>query len=136
MGEHLRAGEVDLYVERVGQGPDVLLSAGLGDPVEAWQFPLDALSDRYRLIAYDNRGMGRSPLPDEPFSVADLADDAAAIPQALEVPAAHVASFSGGAAIAQELALRHPALVRSLVLVSTWARWDLTRPPCLASGVG
>ena len=57
-------GELDLWVERRGDGPDVLLIAGLGDPAEAWQLQLDGLADRYRVTAFDNRGVGRTPLAD------------------------------------------------------------------------
>src|ERR671916_25037 len=124
MGEHVRAGDLDIWTEQVGQGPDVLLIGGLGDTVESWQFQLDGLADRYRLTAFDNRGAGRAAMPEGPVSVEALADDAAGVLRAFEIPSAHVAGFSGGSIICQEFALRHPELVRSLVLQSTWPALD------------
>jgi 3-oxoadipate enol-lactonase len=94
MGEHMRAGELDIWTEQVGQGPEVLLIGGLSDTVESWQLQLDGLSDRYRLIAFDNRGAGRTAMPEGPISAAVMADDAAAVLRALDVSSAHVAGFS------------------------------------------
>lgn len=124
MGRHLRAGELEIWAEQAGDGPDVLLIGGLGDTVESWQFQLDGLAEGYRMTAFDNRGAGRTAMPDGQPTVEAMADDAAGVLRGLDISSAHVAGFSGGSIIAQELAIRHPELVRSLVLQSTWGAMD------------
>jgi pimeloyl-ACP methyl ester carboxylesterase len=115
---------VPLWIEQRGSGPDLVLLCGLGDTHQAWSQQLQSLADRFRVTAIDNRGVGRSGLPDGRFTVADMALDAAGALDAVGIVRAHVAGFSMGGAIAQELALARPDLVASLVLVGTWCRTD------------
>ena len=92
---------------------------GLGATLELWRRLLPSLSATHRAILLDNRGVGRSTVPDPPYSIPQMADDAAAVLDAAAVDAAHVIGASMGGVIAQELALRHPNRVSSLVLACT-----------------
>jgi pimeloyl-ACP methyl ester carboxylesterase len=107
---------VKLYTEEYGEGEPLLLITGLGYAIWSWQRQIPDWSQQFTCVAVDNRGTGRSPKPPGPYSIEQMADDAA---EALGGRRAHVAGFSMGGYIAQMLALRHPELVDRLVLVCT-----------------
>jgi pimeloyl-ACP methyl ester carboxylesterase len=119
-----RVNGVDLHYLQAGEGDDVLLLCGLGDDVAAWDGQIGPFSERYRVTVVDNRGVGRSSLPDGEFTVGDLAADAIALCDAIGVGPAHVMGFSMGGAITQEIAIARPDLTRSLVIVGSWAYSD------------
>ena len=107
-----------LHVEAHGDGDLLLLIEGLGQSTWAWREQVPVFAERFRTIAYDTRGTGRSPVPSEPYGIPDLAEDAAGI---LDGRAAHIVALSMGGYVALTLALARPELVRSLVLVGTGA---------------
>jgi 3-oxoadipate enol-lactonase len=111
----------ELFYEERGAGPPVLWLQGLGADHTAWSAQLIAFSRGYHCLAPDNRGSGKT-APHGPLSLRLLAEDVAALLRARAGgEAAHVVGLSLGAAIAVELALLAPAMVRSLVLVSAGA---------------
>jgi 3-oxoadipate enol-lactonase len=107
-----------LYVEEHGDGEPLLLIEGLGQSMWAWREQVPVFAGRFRTIAYDTRGTGRSAVPAEPYGVDELAEDAADV---LDGRAAYVVALSMGGYVALTLALARPELVRSLVLVGTGA---------------
>jgi pimeloyl-ACP methyl ester carboxylesterase len=108
-----------IYWDEQGQGEPILLTMGLGWPCTMWYRTRPTLAARYRTIAFDNRGAGRSDVPPGPYSIAAMASDAAAVLDAAGVQRAHVLGASMGGMIAQEFALQYPERVRSLVLACT-----------------
>ena len=108
-----------MFLEEHGSGEPLLLIPGLGYAVWCWQPQLPAFAAARRVVAIDNRGAGRSPKPPGPYTLEEMADDAASALDRLGIESAAVLGHSMGGYIAQALALRHPARVRSLVLVGT-----------------
>lgn len=99
----------------------VLLLTGLAAKRLGWVRQLDAFGRVYRTIAIDHRDIGDSDPFTQPYTIADVAEDAASVLRALGVLRANVVGISMGGFVALELALRHPELVERLVLVSTSA---------------
>jgi pimeloyl-ACP methyl ester carboxylesterase len=118
------SGGVRIHYEERGSGPPLVLLMGLGAPGSLWVDHAAAYEQHFRCILIDNRGAGESDQPAGPYTTRLMADDTARVMQALGIEQARVAGLSMGSAIAQELALAYPQRVRSLVLISSWARCD------------
>ena len=118
----VRVGDIDMCYETYGEGEPLLLIAGLSADLSSWILQVMDFSKEYRVITFDNRGTGRTDAPDTPYSIEMMADDAAGLMDALNIERAHVLGVSMGGCIGQELALKYPYRVRSLVLAATLAR--------------
>lgn len=118
------ANGIKLYYEECGKGEPLLLIMGITAPGAAWEKHVASWKKNFRCIIVDNRGVGFSDKPAGPYSTAEMANDYAALLEELQINKAKVVGVSMGGIIAQQLAIRHPQKVQSLVLMCTWARCD------------
>jgi len=114
------ANGVELYYELHGAGERMLFISGTGQDLRRQPRLTDNPSfDSFELLLYDQRGLGQSGVPAGPYTMADYGNDAAALLDAVGWDDALVLGVSFGGMVAQELAIRHPARVRRLVLACT-----------------
>lgn len=109
-----------LYFEEAGEGEPLLMVMGLGTDHLGWMLQVPDFSKHYRVITFDNRDVGQSKQADAPYGVADMAQDALALADHLELESFNLVGMSMGGAIAQEMALAAPERTRTLTLVVTF----------------
>lgn len=116
----LEANGQQLYYEVHGEGEPLLMVMGLGADRLAWALQIPEWSKQFRTVSFDNRDVGQSSYATGPYEVRDMADDALALADALELDSFHLVGVSMGGAIAQEIALAAPERVKTLSLCVTW----------------
>jgi 3-oxoadipate enol-lactonase len=116
---------IDLFYDIRGRGESLILIAGFDCDSSYWSAVMPALENKYQVIRLDNRGVGQSSAPDSPYSIKQMAGDAFSLLNYLGISKVHVAGHSMGGQIAQELALAHPEKVKSLILLSSWAKGSI-----------
>jgi pimeloyl-ACP methyl ester carboxylesterase len=115
----VRVADISIHYETYGQGEPLVLIMGLGGGSSMWWRQVAFFSPEYRVVVYDSRGVGRTDKPDMPYSMDMLVGDAAGLLERLGIASAHIYGVSMGGMVAQELALRYPESVSSLVLGAT-----------------
>ena len=116
---------VELHAVQDGpsDAPVVVLAGSLGSTLQMWEPQVGALADRFRVVRYDARGHGGSPVPTGPYALDDLVDDLLALLDRLGVARAHLVGLSLGGMTAMRLAAREPSRVDRLALLCTSARF-------------
>jgi pimeloyl-ACP methyl ester carboxylesterase len=125
--DHLiQVGDIPMSYRIYGDGYPLVMIMGYGSTMRLWDpMLIRSLSSYYKLIIFDNRGMGITETGQRPFSIEQFADDTAGLMDALDIRQAHVLGWSMGGLIAEEVALRHPGKVNKLILYAAHCNANL-----------
>jgi 3-oxoadipate enol-lactonase len=120
----ITANGITMHYEMEGpeSAPVVTLSHSLATDLSMWDLQVAVLKSGYRVLRYDTRGHGGTDAPEGPYTLEQLAEDARALLQTLGISKTHFMGISMGGMIGQILALKHPGMLRSLVLCDTSSR--------------
>ncbi|MGL5922575.1 alpha/beta fold hydrolase [Chroococcidiopsis sp.] len=121
----VKVSDINMYYEVHGDGDSLVLIQGLGLDSSAWANQISGFSQKYQVIIFDNRGVGQSDSPNISFSTEMMADDTVELLKILNIKNAHILGFSMGGMIAQQIALKYPEIVKSLILVTTSAKFPV-----------
>ncbi|HVB01545.1 MAG TPA: alpha/beta hydrolase, partial [Acidimicrobiales bacterium] len=113
---------LSMYYEIHGEGEPFVLILGLGSDITNYDWMIEELAKHYRVIAFDNRGAGRTDKPEDGYSIEQMTDDLEGLLERLSVSNARVLGISLGSRIAVDLAVRYPQRVKDLILASVLAR--------------
>jgi 3-oxoadipate enol-lactonase len=119
----VKLGNINMYYEVHGSGESLVLIQGLSLDSSAWENQISAFSQKYQVIVFDNRGVRQSDFSNMSYSTEIMADDTVELLKFLNIKNAHVLGFSMGGMIAQQIALKYPEIVKSLILVATAAKF-------------
>lgn len=119
-----RVKDCDIYYEIHGEGPPVLLVAGLGGVGSYWRPQIEKYARQFQVIVHDHRGTGQSSHSDIDYSVEQMAEDLVGLMDALGLDQVHLVGHSTGGAIGQVIAIEHPERLKSMVLYASWTRSD------------
>ena len=108
----VNANGINIYYEKSGSGPYLILIEGLGAATYLWEKQVPEFSKHFTTVVYDNRGVGKSDKPPGPYTIKMMADDLAGLMDTLKIPKAHILGASMGGFIAQEFALSYPLDLR------------------------
>ena len=114
----------DIHYEVHGEGPPVMLVAGLGGAGSYWQPQLAALSKHFKVILHDHRGTGASSQHRIKYTVERMAADTLGVMDALGIESAHLVGHSTGGAIGQIIGIENPKRLRSMIMYASWTRSD------------
>ena len=119
-----KSNGIKIYYETCGEGEPVVLISGLGSPMLSWETQIPIYSTNYKVIAFDNRGIGRSEVTEPGFTISDMADDIIGLLDNLGIETATFIGKSMGGMITQRIGIKYPERVNKLVIGCSAASMD------------
>lgn len=114
--------DINIYYKIKGEGNPFVLIRGLSSSLDSWPiYSIEEFSKSFKTVLFDNRGAGRTSIPEGKYSSQLMASDTIGLMDALKIKKAHILGYSMGGCIAQEIAINHPNRVSKLILASSWS---------------